>query len=661
MKVGLYFCLLLTLLFAGCVSGPGTTDAGDKSGKTGNLVVNGDFSAGDEHWETGLQGKAKGAVDFDSEILHANITTAGNQHWELQVTQMGLPIEEGKTYRVAFKAKASANRSIIVNVGKGSPPWTTYANNQSIKITNTMKNYSFDFEMESSTDQVARVEFNLADATGDVWIDDVSVTLATAADKEPEADLYPRNPDQWELVWSDEFDNTGLPDPKKWSFEVKGPGWVNNEKQNYTDRLENAGVKDGILSINALKDNYQGFPYSSARIITRGKGDWLYARVEVRAKLPKGRGTWPAIWMYPTDDMCYGGGWPDSGEIDIMEHVGYEQGRVHASTHCNKYYFKTNNQKTAIINVPDCSEVFHVYSVERYPDRIDIYLDDQKYFTYRNPGKDWTYWPFDKPFFLILNVAIGGDWGGIGGIDENMFPVSMEVDYVRVYDMGLLKDDNEPPKAPAGLTANPFSSSLELKWEPSVDNMGVQSYEIYRGDDLLVETTSGKAVVSGLKPETSYSFRIRAKDFNGNYSGFSEGTFTTTKLIVYEVNQQIESELYSAMSGVQTEETTDTGGGINVGWIDKGDWIEYVIHVPKAGKYQIDFRVAASSASGEAQILDEKGKVLSSTDLPVTGGWQNWETITTEPFPLPKGNVVLRVFAAKGGFNLNWMIVKPAK
>jgi beta-glucanase (GH16 family) len=234
------------------------------------------------------------------------------------------------------------------------------------------------------------------------------------------------------LVWSDEFDKDGLPDPAKWSFEDRRPGWVNNESQNYPGaRLENARVSNGFLIIEARKDGFNGHDYSSARIHTAGKGEILYGRVEVRAKLPSGRGTWPAIWMMPADYYGYGEGWPDSGEIDIMEQVGKDPNWVHASIHCRNYYHVKGNQKTARIFDSTLSSGFHVYAIEWKKGQIDVYMDDMKFFTARDPGEGWEGWPFDKKFYLILNLAIGGVWGG--AIDDSIFPQRMTVDYVRMY------------------------------------------------------------------------------------------------------------------------------------------------------------------------------------------------------------------------------------
>lgn len=238
----------------------------------------------------------------------------------------------------------------------------------------------------------------------------------------------------WTLVWKDEFDYEGPPSPDKWSYDVGGSGWGNNELQYYTEnRAENARVAQGMLTIEARKEAYSGKKYTSARILTTAKGDWLYGRVEVRAKLPEGRGTWPAIWMLPTDWVY--GGWPNSGEIDIMEHVGYDPGVIHGSTHSLKYYFKIGTQKTSTVKIPTAMTDFHTYAIEWYPDRIDFFVDSLKYFTSFNDSTGWEAWPFNRRFHLILNIAVGGDWGGAKGVDDGMFakPVEMVVDYVRVY------------------------------------------------------------------------------------------------------------------------------------------------------------------------------------------------------------------------------------
>ncbi len=236
------------------------------------------------------------------------------------------------------------------------------------------------------------------------------------------------------LVWNDEFNYSGLPDSVKWEYDIEGNewGWGNNEAQYYTrQRKENAWVKNGLLYITARHDNYKGHKFTSVRLVTRNKGDWLYGRVEVKAKLPTGRGTWPAIWMLSTDWEY--GGWPESGEIDIMENVGYNPDSVFAAVHTATYNHVKSTQKTAGIALPDCDEEFHVYAMEWNKNEIKTYVDDNHIFSFSNEGTGYKEWPFDKRFHLLLNVAVGGTWGGAQGIDTAIFPQAMEVDYVRVY------------------------------------------------------------------------------------------------------------------------------------------------------------------------------------------------------------------------------------
>jgi beta-glucanase (GH16 family) len=235
----------------------------------------------------------------------------------------------------------------------------------------------------------------------------------------------------WNLVWHDEFDTPGLPDSTKWNYDVGGHGWGNNELQYYTSkRMENARVEDGHLVIEARKEKMENNEYTSARLISKGKGDWTYAKIDVKARLPKGLGTWPAIWMLASTTPLQ---WPDDGEIDIMEHVGYDQGKVHGSIHSKKYNHVIGTQKTAFTMVPDCSENFHVYSMEWDADSIKVMVDEQVYFRFANEKSGKDAWPFNQPFHLLLNIAVGGNWGGQKGIDPNIWPQRMEIDYVRVY------------------------------------------------------------------------------------------------------------------------------------------------------------------------------------------------------------------------------------
>jgi beta-glucanase (GH16 family) len=251
----------------------------------------------------------------------------------------------------------------------------------------------------------------------------------------------------WKLVWSDEFDKPGLPDPTKWNFEQ---GFIrNHEAQYYTrNRLQNARVEDGMLIIEARKERFpnsaydpkapegsrnsrQFAEYTSASLTTRDRASWKSGRIEVRAKLPPGKGTWPAIWTLGTNMAQVG--WPACGEIDIMEFVGFDPGIIHANIHTRKYNHIQKTGKGSQITVRDCSDSFHIYALEWDSQALSFFVDDKKYFTYTNEGSGKDAWPYDADQFLILNLAIGGDWGGAKGIDESAFPQKYYIDYVRVY------------------------------------------------------------------------------------------------------------------------------------------------------------------------------------------------------------------------------------
>ncbi len=231
-------------------------------------------------------------------------------------------------------------------------------------------------------------------------------------------------------IWQDEFDYSGLPDPAKWNFQTGGHGWGNNELQYYTDRIDNASVADGVLIITARKERKGGKDFTSARLTSKGLGDFRYGRFEIRAKLPTGRGTWPALWMLPTGKAY--GDWPKSGEIDIMEHVGFDPGRVHITVHTEAYNHRIAIQRGRSRMVDDVAQ-FHLYRMDWTPSSIRGYIDDELLFDFPNEGTNSAAWPFDQPFHFLMNIAVGGDWGGKEGVDKTVFPASMEVDYVRAY------------------------------------------------------------------------------------------------------------------------------------------------------------------------------------------------------------------------------------
>jgi len=260
---------------------------------------------------------------------------------------------------------------------------------------------------------------------------DNGVSSQQDSDKSPAWEL-----DNYELIWQDEFNN-GMIDPRKWDHEVNGHGGGNNELQYYTDRTVNSYAEDGTLHIVARKETYTGDDgtryFTSARLRTMGKGDWKYGRFEIRAKLPRGQGLWPAIWMLPTD-WAYGG-WAASGEIDIMELLGHEPEKVHGTLHYGGEY--PNNVHTGdsyTLTAGTFADTFHVFRMDWDTTEFRWYVDGEHYQTqtqWYSANGDFPA-PFDRRFHILLNVAVGGNWPGDPDA-STPFPQTMEVDYVRVY------------------------------------------------------------------------------------------------------------------------------------------------------------------------------------------------------------------------------------
>lgn len=239
-------------------------------------------------------------------------------------------------------------------------------------------------------------------------------------------------PDQ---VWSDEFNYDGRPDPSRWSYDVgdgcpKKCGWGNQELQYYTDKPANAEVKEGSLRITAFHQKQGKREYTSARLTTKNKFAWNRGCIEVRARLPQAVGTWPAIWMLP--DSCHSSKWLACGEIDIMEHVGFHPNEIYTAVHTRAFNSKVCNAQGDMIRVADAVNDFNLYTMEWTDEQLLFKINDQVYYRFPKYGNSLDKWPFDKNFYLIMNIAVGGGWGGLKGIDE-CWPQTMEVDYVRVY------------------------------------------------------------------------------------------------------------------------------------------------------------------------------------------------------------------------------------
>jgi len=255
------------------------------------------------------------------------------------------------------------------------------------------------------------------------------------ADSQNKTKVKQDNQQDRQLIWSDEFNTDGAPNPDYWTYDLGDNGWGNNEVQNYTKKAENVRVENGHLVIEAHKT---ADGWTSARLKSQGLKTFTYGKMEIRAKLPKGSGTWPAIWML--GENITSKGWPDCGEIDIMEHVGKDPGQIHGTLHTRSSF--GNSKNSGVTSVSDFSEAFHVYGMEWTENKITFMVDDKPYYTYQPDVKNEKTWPFNKPFFFIMNIAMGGNWGSDAklesdgkknGIDPNLTSARMEVDYVRVY------------------------------------------------------------------------------------------------------------------------------------------------------------------------------------------------------------------------------------
>ena len=355
------------------------------------------------------------------------------------------------------------------------------------------------------------------------------------------------------LVWSDEFDQDGLPNASKWRYDTGGHGWGNQELQYYTSsRSENARVENGSLIIEAHKESWSGSDYTSARLLSRA--EWTYGRFEARAILPSGRGTWPAIWMLP--DLGRYGGWPRAGEIDIMEHVGFDPDRVHSTVHTDAYNHTKGTHQGASTVVSTARSAFNVYAVEWTPSEIRGYVNATHYFTFRNERltnsqADDRHWPFDHPFHLIFNIAVGGTWGGQQGVDPDIWPVRLQVDYVRVYactDSGNPTNPTTPtnPTNPATYSPNNLGAShsvvdgkavMNVTWtrpEPEhIESIEYFEYRVregyyvdvgdsYFGSEVIpwtrVDKSQDGVTIEGLLPEVRYLFSVRSVYGDGRSS-----------------------------------------------------------------------------------------------------------------------------------------------
>lgn len=444
----------------------------------------------------------------------------------------------------------------------------------------------------------------------------------------------------WQLVWSDEFNGSIGPD---WVFETGNgaSGWGNNELEYY--RRENAGIESNALVITAKREDFGGFRYTSARMKTQGIRNFRYGRIEARMRLPSFMGAWPAFWMLGANLPQVG--WPDSGEIDVMEHINNEDrtyGTIHWRDHNGIYAQYGGN---TAIGVTD----WHVYAVEWDANAIRWYVDGNKFHEANIQGGINGTEEFHRDFFLLLNFAIGGNWPGFN-VDESRLPAKMYVDYVRVY----TPSGGATGVASAYQDCNYAGYSVALP-EGSYTLSQLQARGV-RNDDL-----------SSLRVNAGYQITLYQDDnFTGPSvtktadtaclvgDGFND---RATSLVVARVSQPwsltLQAESFSAQSGVQVEACSE--GGSNVGWIETADWMAYNgIAFPASGNYRIEYRVASPSGGTLSLDLNAGGILLGQVQVPATGGWQNWTTVS-HTVTVAAGTYNLGLYAQQGGWNINWI------
>jgi beta-glucanase (GH16 family) len=494
----------------------------------------------------------------------------------------------------------------------------------------------------------------------------------------------------YSLVWSDEFDGGSL-NTSNWTIDIGDGcpdlcGWGNEELEYY--RAQNVDVVDGNLVLTTREEYYGGRYFTSGKVHTRDKQSFLYGRIEARAKIPTGGGMWPAFWMMPQDDAY--GGWAASGEIDIMESANatnWIDGTIHygGSWPANQYSGGSYNPGGT-----NFADDYHTYAIEWEPEEIRWYVDDVLYSTKHSwlwysdgaPGNPLA--PFDQDFYLILNAAIGGTYTGCtypGCITADL-PQEFLIDYVRVYQettnispMAVITSPTEGDNPPAG--------DIEISAEASDSDGSIVTVEFYEGENYLGEDTSAPYSFTWYSvPVGCHSIVAKAIDDGGSFGTdtanitvgigcgqepyFGTPFVTPTKIeaedfdlggegvAYHDTSPGNTGNAYRTSEDVDVQVCTDAGGGYNLGWVIESEWLEYTIDVPAAGEYPIEVRVASQSIGGKFHLEFDGFNKTGDVIVPVTGGWQTWQTVSTTAM-LDAGVQLLKFVPIVEGFNINYI------
>lgn len=497
----------------------------------------------------------------------------------------------------------------------------------------------------------------------------------------------------YKLVWSDEFNGTSL-DQSKWSNETgNNNGYGNSELEYYTARPQNCSVANGVLTITALKQSYNGFNYTSARINTQNKFSFKYGKIEARIKLPYGKGVWPAFWMM--GDSFVSDGWPACGETDIMEMVGgsgktpsgtaLSDSTVYGTAHWSNNGAHAQYGKSYTLKSGKFSDDFHTFSVTWDRKQIVWYVDGIQYCSIDITLSGLS--AFQNKFFIFLNLAVGGNWPGYPD-NSTVFPQTLQVDYVRVY-----QDTTSFPYVnivgPQNNSSFSANSNITLDANATIQEGNITKVEFYQEAMKI-----GEAYVSPYQMTwnnvlpgnyritcTAYSntglnsisdtiiVKVGSNIVTSPYGGTAAqvpGTIEAENFDLggqgnayYDSDAQNSGGLYRAFEGVDIETCSDIGGGYDVGWTQSNEWLVYTISVNDSEIYQINARVSSDSGGGALHFEIDNTDVTGTINVPSTGGWQTWTDILSKSFSLAAGIHKLKLFINSAGFNINKIDIYP--
>jgi beta-glucanase (GH16 family) len=491
------------------------------------------------------------------------------------------------------------------------------------------------------------------------------------------------------LVWSDEFNEPEI-NADNWTHEIGGHGWGNNESQYYTERSMNSFIQDSVLVIQALKENYGGKNYTSARMITRGKQFWQYGKIEARIKVPFSQGLWPAFWLLGESFGTVG--WPACGEIDVMEFLGGtdqwgadRENRAYGTVHWQHDGRHASYGGHYTLNSGKFQDEFHVFTVEWTPTKMEWFIDGNSYHVIDITGAQLS--ELHDEFFILLNVAVGGNWPGYPDA-TSIFPQTMQVDYVRVYQYSGYNPVVQL-SGPADGAQYEAGDVINLKAEAYFRG-GIDKVEFYQGEVLIGETSlqpfemSWRNVLPGC-----YTLRAKAIASNGlsarskaikilvgedcaraPYQGYPAKIPGIVEAENFDLGGQnvgySDSDAENSGAAYRNAEQVDIGwcedlgGGYHVGWLASNEWLNYTVNIRETGSYNFEIRTASPESGGRFHIELDGEDVTGIINVPYTGGWDQWASTHVNSVKLSAGIHTLKLFIDADGFNVNKMkVVKP--